>query len=557
MPLKQNYQPRENLTRSEIASGLRYLTLEGIASMGFTSITTSGFLAAYALALGADNLQIGILSSSIFIVQLLQIPAVILVEKIRRRKLIAVSTWLCSQLLWFPIAAIPFITGSEGMISNGVTFLISLMALRGILSSVTNCNWNSWVRDLVPRPLLGRYFSRRLAFSSAAAAVFGLLAGLFVDFWGGRFPDESILGYTWVILFGALFLGLASPYFMSRIPEPRMKSAVGQTVSLTRTLLVPLRDKNFRQLMKFLISWSFALNLAVPFFAVYMIEVLGFSVTFVIALAVLSQVFNILFLNVWGPLVDRFGSKVVLSLCASLYIVVILGWTFTTMPEKYFFTIPLLVILHIFAGIASAGINLTIGTIGMKLAPSDQPTPFLAGASLATNLGAGLGPLAGGFLAQFFSVRNLALDLTWSSPGRVVGIGVVNIGGFDFLFLIAFIIGLITLNTLTAVKEAGETRREIVLGELLAQTRASSNGVSLFPLQGIANMFPFGFLRKVPGIDVAIGVTAYQLGETGRIITVEVDRSRNLFIRFYRSVSIKRIKDQVRNLLSRIKGSPR
>ena len=66
---------------------------------------------------------------------------------------------------------------------------------------------------------------------------------------------------------------------------------------------------------------------------------------------------------------DRVGSKTVLSLSASLFLLVILGWTFTTHPDRYFLTVPLLVILHIFAGIATAGVTLTVRTLALKVAP--------------------------------------------------------------------------------------------------------------------------------------------------------------------------------------------
>jgi hypothetical protein len=80
------------------------MTWEGMASIGYTSITTSGFLAAYALAIGANNFQIGMLASLPFIMQLLQIPSIYLVEKVRFRKAISVISWFIAQLLWFPIA---------------------------------------------------------------------------------------------------------------------------------------------------------------------------------------------------------------------------------------------------------------------------------------------------------------------------------------------------------------------------------------------------------------------------------------------------------------------
>ena len=513
------FEPKSTLSAKERTFGLRMMTLEGMASLGFTSIITSGFLAAYALAVGANNLQIGILAALPFIMQPLQIPALLLVEKLRRRKSITVITWLIAQLLWFPVALIPVLCQVPG--AGAVSLLLTLMGVRGIFSSITNCSYNSWIRDLVPQEILGRFFSSRLALSTAVASVFGLGAALFVDYWHGQASEGgAVLGYTYVLLFGAFFLGLASPFFMSRMPEPLMQKSTGEQSSLWKTVIMPLRDRNFRQLMKFLLSWSFALNMAVPFFAVYMLQRLGLPLSAVIGLSVLGQFFNILFLRVWGPLADRFGSKAVLSLCASLYLLVILGWTFTTMPEQYFLTIPLLVILHIFAGIATAGVSLTVSTIGFKLAPSKQSAPYLVGASMATNLGAGIGPIVGGFLAYFFSVRKLALDLTWIDPTTTINLGVINLTGFDFLFLLAFIIGIITLNMLASLREEGEAGRDVVLGELRAQTSSAFQSVSSVPGSNFLNMFPLSLLSRVPGVDVAIGVTAYQLADTAKKITV-------------------------------------
>ena len=62
-PLKL-FKPRPTISDQELTTGLRWLTLEGMVSLGFNSITTSGFLAAFALALGANNLQIGILAAT-------------------------------------------------------------------------------------------------------------------------------------------------------------------------------------------------------------------------------------------------------------------------------------------------------------------------------------------------------------------------------------------------------------------------------------------------------------------------------------------------------------
>jgi len=491
--------------------------LEGMASLGFYSITTSGFLAAYALALGANNLQIGVLAAIPFIAQPLQIPAILLVERLRKRKVIAVPTWFIAQALWLPIALIPvFMDVPSGA---AISLLIWLMAIRGIFSALVNCSWNSWLHDLIPKEILGSVFSSKLARSIVVSVLFSLGAAFFVDYWRVNVPAEDpVLGYTIMLLFGVIFIGFMAPVFMTLTPEPQMQPDVHPKTSLLKTILMPLKDRNYKELLKFLLFWNFALNLAVPFFAVYMLKRLGMPITEVIALSVLSQGFNLLFMRVWGSLVDRFGSKVILSISASLYLLIIIGWTFTTMPESYFLTFPLLVLLHIFAGIATAGVTITIGMIGLKLAPHGQSTPYLAGASLATSIGSCLGPLAGGFLADFFDARKFVVHFEWTDPSRVLDWAAIDLSGFDFLFAIAFIIGLMTLNILIGVREEGEASREQVLNELMGQTRTITRAVSSVPGLNFVGMFPFNYLKRIPGLDVAVSVTAYQLTDLAKRI---------------------------------------
>lgn len=124
MPLPTILMPKTSLSRADTQNGLRVLTLECMASTGFSSITSSAFLVAFALALGANNLQIGILASIPWITDFFQIPAVWVIEKFRHRKFVVFITWLISQLLWIPIALLPLYVMTPG--SNGVIMLIGL-----------------------------------------------------------------------------------------------------------------------------------------------------------------------------------------------------------------------------------------------------------------------------------------------------------------------------------------------------------------------------------------------------------------------------------------------
>ena len=84
------------------------MILEGVASGALFSLGSGGFMAAYALALGANNLQVGILAALPFITQVAQLPAILAVERYRRRKAIGIPALWAAHLLWAPIGAVPF-----------------------------------------------------------------------------------------------------------------------------------------------------------------------------------------------------------------------------------------------------------------------------------------------------------------------------------------------------------------------------------------------------------------------------------------------------------------
>lgn len=525
-------KPKPTISDRDMNSGVRWLNLEGLVSNALFSIIGSGLLVAFALALGANNLQVGILAALPSLMQVVQLPATWLVERFRRRKAIAVIAFFLAQMVWFPIALIPFFieTPSGGAIS----LLLILMACRFLFGAITGCSQNSWIRDLIPQEKLGRVFAKRQIFITVGAIIFSLGTALFVDFWQSRVTGQSlILGYTYVILFGVLFLGMTSVVFMAMMPEPLMQPVIGTRPSIIKKLVAPFRDRNFRQLLLFQLLWGFTSNMVGPFFTVYMLKSLGLPLSWVIGLSILSQLFSILFLRVWGRFVDRFGSKVVLSLGLSLWLLFILGWMFITMPEHPMLIIPFLIIFHSLAGIAGAALAMG-GVIAWKLSPQGEATSYLAGVSLAGSIGAGVGPLCGGLLADFFGTRQLALTFTWTSLLNYLQVPALRITGFGFLLGIAFILGLITLSILARIREEGEVSREVVLESLTFPTREISRPVSPVPAYNPLSRFPFSYIIRymkripVPGLDVAVGVTAYQIAETARAAASAAVRGRKV-----------------------------
>lgn len=485
--------PRDALSDSELEAGLSDLVRDGMYAQMVGSLTSGVVLVAYALALGASNFAIGLLAALPFLAQLAQIPAIALVERLRMRRAISVSCLAASRLMLLPLALLPLL--EDRMLA--LASLVLGTAASAALGAVAACSWNSWIRQLVPERRLGVFFARRQFMATAAGMAAGLGAGLFIDGWAAWSPARPAYAFSLLFLLG-LAAGAASTWYLARVPEPRME-ATERRLTFATALQQPFRDGNFKRLIIFLTTWNFAVNLAAPFFTVYMVQELQLSLAFVTLLLVSSQGANLLVLNLWGRLSDRMSNKSVLAISAPAFLVCILSWILLATPKPHSLTLPLLIAIHLVMGMATAGITLASGNIGLKLAPRGQATAYLAASSLFSSMAAGMAPILGGLLADDLASRRLLVTVQWTSPAAVLELFTLTLRHWDFFFLSAFVLGLYALHRLALVREEGEVEERLAVRELVMEARRSIRNLSSVGGLRVATMFPFGLaIRHLP-----------------------------------------------------------
>jgi MFS family permease len=439
--------PASHLTDEDQKRGLKLLVNEAAFSAGTVALTSGAILTAFALHLGASNLWIGVLASAPFLTQLLQVPAILLIERLRARKRIAVVTSVIGRTMLLVMAFAAFWSGPAA--------LMALLAAQYVLcgfGAVGSCAWNAWLRDLAPDDMLGRVLARRSIWTASVSLVAGLVAALIL----ARTPDNSStrdLAFAGMFVIGCV-TGLISARIVSAIPEPQMREH-GERAALLPMLRAPFSDGNFRRLLIFVVSWQFAVNLATPFFTVFIVEQLGFDVSFVLVLSAVSQLANVLALRSWGMFSDRFASKSVLLVAAPAYILAIVAMIAASQTDNPVFVTGWLVFLHVVMGTAVAGTTLASTNIALKLSPRGAATAYVASNALATATAAGLAPIIGGMLADFFARRQLELVVRWTGPDGTLALP-ITITHWDFYFLLSGIIGLFAIHRLSLVAEEGE-----------------------------------------------------------------------------------------------------
>lgn len=449
----------------------RLVLCDALTHEAMGALTTGVFLVGFAVALGASNFAIGVLAAVPFLAQLLQIPAVVLIERWRSRR--GVSVWSCAigRIFLLGSAAAPLL-GPD----LGVTLLIAALAVHQGTAAISGCAWNSWMRDLVPPTEYGRFFGRRTAATTAVSIVMAFVGGVAVDAWKNHDPGNPALGYSSLFGFAAL-IGLVGVYLLHITPE-RPMPRIREYRHFLKLLTTPFLDRNFRRLILFLSSWNFAVNLAAPFFTVYMLKTLGYDMTVIIALTIISQLSNLAALGIWGTLIDRFSNKAVLGISAPLFLVCILAWTFTGLPWAQPMMLYLLGAIHMLMGLSTAGVALASGNIAMKLSPEGEATAYLAANSVVTSTCAAAAPILGGLGADFFASHQLTLALTWAGGGQDVTVQVLKFQAWTFLFGFACVLGLYSMHRLSFVEETGRTSDHVVLRHLLLEVRRSVQSLS-------------------------------------------------------------------------------
>jgi MFS family permease len=467
---RRAFDPRNAISFDERDRGLRFLLLDAAFATAIGAMNSGVVLLALALHIGATNMQIGLLAAIPLLTQMLQAPAVILVERVRKRRLISVACGFCARLALPVYATVPLIPERD----VAIAVLIAAAVFHYGLNAVGACSWNSWMRDLLPEDRLGAFFARRTLYGTVVGAVATLIAAFALDRAGPEAGGDSV----YVGLYAAGFLcGLVSTAALAQVPEPAMSPARGRS-SLLRLLVQPLRDRNFRSVLRYIASWQFAVNLATPFFTVYIVRELGFSMGFVLILTVLSQLANAVVVRGWGRLSDRFANKAVLTVASPLYLICIAAMAYAGEFEGEVGRSAYLLLLHGVMGAAQAGVGLATGNIVIKLSPSGGATSFLATNALVGAAASGAAPILGGWMSDFFARRQLLLIFNWSSPTGTAELFGMQVDHWEFFFLLSAVLGLYALHRLSIVAEPGSVKGREVITHVVESARYGLRNVS-------------------------------------------------------------------------------
>ncbi|MFT5141792.1 MAG: MFS family permease [Thalassolituus oleivorans] len=369
-----------------VRRSMRISTIDAIFAAQYATLTAGPFLTAFLLALGATAPQIGLVAALPLLGGLLH-PAG--AEAIRRQggrqKGILLYAAVVDAALWIvTVGAVLWLSPKAALV-----VVMIVLGLQQAATAFAVAAWTSWISDLIPARLRGRYFGLRNFLSNAFGALTAVLAGWAIHV----APADPIP------IFLAFFaLGVASRVisirYLARQPEPTL--AGSPAGGLFGRMKAPLTDSTYRRYLVFGAGWGFSIWFVGPFYTVYMIREAHVSVQAVMAFAALATISNLMGQRVWGGICDRFGDRQVMTLAGLTVAFQPLWWLLTDGTGLGFYLFPL---LSVTGGFAWGGFTLATGNLMMRLAPQDGKTVFFAMQAALGGVFGAVGSLLGGVLA--------------------------------------------------------------------------------------------------------------------------------------------------------------
>ena len=357
------------------------------------------YITPYALAVGATNTQIGLLSSLPSLLgNLSQIHSLQIMKKWTRKKIVAIAVFLQAIMWLMLIAAGTFyflFHANSNLSSYAIITIYTLLILFGAFGGPA---WQSWMKDLVTENS-GVYFGRRSRIATAIALVCMLIGGFLLDYF-----KQTHVFVGFIILFTIAFIGRAiSGRLVLKQYEPDFKTDDSMYFSL-KDFIKKMHQNNFG---KFVIYYSllvFSVNISSPFLGVYMLNNLKFSYSYYMAVALLAPtITTLLFVTFWGKFADKYGNLKVMKITGMLIPIMPFMWVLSIFlqGQSQIILLIFLFLTESLSGFLWAGMNLSAGNFIYDAVTRQRLAICATYFNIISSVGVLIGALLGGIISSY------------------------------------------------------------------------------------------------------------------------------------------------------------
>lgn len=373
-----------SLSTQKTAHALRHFTMGGAlwAIYGPNASPAGAIFSGYALSIGLSEPQIAFLVGLAALVGLWELFAFWASGPLSRSRTLIVG-WGTLEITAASVVIFAPFAPPHLRFALVAIFLVAAYTIGHTISPT----FNSWLSNVMPEEVRARYIGSRMFAVSVTSMIYLFLASRWLD-WQGKtyFAFLVVFVMGWVC-------GLLGYFILLRTPKPVAEEARegGFFSGLSR----PVRNRPFRIVASYLISWTVAGGLAGAFYGVYMIKYLKLPYSTIAIYTNITLAMMMLGYLGAGNIAQRYGSKPLTQILIIPAAMVPALWGFATI-QTYQWLLPIACVIN---GLCIAGLGIAASNLLYKILPrGENNSVYFAVWGAAAAGGAAVGPFVGGLL---------------------------------------------------------------------------------------------------------------------------------------------------------------
>ncbi len=366
----------------------RLALYEGVSS-SIMSGSGKYFLSPFIIELGASSFQIGLLNAvGSLVTALSQLVNTEIVDRFKKRKKIVLTGIILQSLVWIPLFL-------NALLWKSVYLTIFLFGVYSFITPLVTIPMFSWLGDIVFKNR-AEFFGRRSQIMGVVNFTTTILGGFLLK----RFVSiNTLLGFALLFLISSIsrFSGY---FFVKKMREPEYRFSREHYFSFL-DFIRRMYYNNFGLFVLFLALFMFSIGTSSPYFTPYMLRDLGFNYTLFITIDLSIFITMYLSMRSWGRIIDKIGSKRVLTITSYLIAIYPLLWLFSRNP--YY-----LLIVNLSLGFAWGGFLVSVSNYIYDSVTPEKRARCSAYSDFFKGVGMFLGIMSGALL---ISKHDLILNL--------------------------------------------------------------------------------------------------------------------------------------------------
>lgn len=284
-----------------------FFTFEGAVGAIILNLANP-FFSMFARRMGADDYQIGLISSLPALVGILAlIPGSLLVNKSENKKRIVAFLILLFGIM-YPLAALtPFLGKFK------VPLFITVIALMNWPFSVFNISWQAFFSDVM-HARFNASFTRRTQVATVVGTTTSLTAGLLLSYIPKN-DSERIFMYQ-LFFFLSFLLALLQSWLLKKVSAPEgiktRNSLPGALQILKKCFFNLAAHKEFRTFTIIAFIFHISWHMGWPLFFIYQVDVVGINEAWLSYVNVAVGFAGVLTYPMWGKAIEKKGSRLII-----------------------------------------------------------------------------------------------------------------------------------------------------------------------------------------------------------------------------------------------------